>query len=136
MDFCKMKQKMDELRAQLRRTAEKFFKDNSRAIFDKYPNLASFSWNQYTPYFNDGEPCEFSADYEHLTINGMDSCDNRRLLENPDVHMECPCGRKYDETCEFCSKDGSKLDRVVKNGLPNFDQTEKDIVSFFGVLRR
>lgn len=27
-------------------------------------HLARFSWVQYTPYFNDGEPCEFGVDEE------------------------------------------------------------------------
>jgi hypothetical protein len=25
------------------------------------PTIIEFGWRQYTPYFNDGEPCEFSA---------------------------------------------------------------------------
>ncbi len=30
-------------------------------IFEKYPNLEAFQWNQYTPYFADGDECIFSV---------------------------------------------------------------------------
>lgn len=32
-----------------------------QALLDD-PTIVEFGWSQYTPYFNDGEPCEFSAD--------------------------------------------------------------------------
>lgn len=30
-----------------------------KTFFEFYPEIAAVKWNQYTPYFNDGEPCEF-----------------------------------------------------------------------------
>lgn len=36
-------------------------KKEFKAVFDKYPELRAVTWSQYTPYFNDGEPCEFSV---------------------------------------------------------------------------
>lgn len=32
-----------------------------KAFFAKYPAITAIKWTQYTPYFNDGEPCEFST---------------------------------------------------------------------------
>ena len=48
---------------------EKSFYNNMSEAFDKeceqlfkeYPQLLSFSWTQYTPYFNDGDSCTFSV---------------------------------------------------------------------------
>jgi hypothetical protein len=31
------------------------------SVFEKYPNISSLKWTQFTPYWNDGEPCEFSV---------------------------------------------------------------------------
>ncbi|MET9959287.1 hypothetical protein ABZ128_09395 [Streptomyces sp. NPDC006326] len=31
-----------------------------QAVLDD-PTIVEFGWKQYTPYFNDGDPCEFSA---------------------------------------------------------------------------
>jgi len=42
-------------------------------LFRQAPNLKSYSWKQYTPYFNDGDSCEFSAHVEDGYINGYDS---------------------------------------------------------------
>jgi hypothetical protein len=37
------------------------FADLFKEVFEKYPEIKSFSWNQYTPYFNDGDECLFSV---------------------------------------------------------------------------
>lgn len=36
-------------------------------MFAKYPKLNSFGWVQYVPYFNDGDPCQFTIG--HAEIN-------------------------------------------------------------------
>ena len=43
-------------------------------IWDKFPKLESFAWTQYTPYFNDGDTCEFGVrnDEIDITYNGID----------------------------------------------------------------
>lgn len=32
-----------------------------KAFFTAHPEIGALKWTQYTPYFNDGEPCEFSV---------------------------------------------------------------------------
>lgn len=44
----------------------KELKEFSKSIFDRYPGLESFGWTQYTPYFNDGEPCVFQIHYAEI----------------------------------------------------------------------
>lgn len=44
-------------------------------VFDRYTDLQSFGWNQYTPYFNDGDECTFSANIDCLDINGVNYYD-------------------------------------------------------------
>lgn len=41
-----------------------------REIFDRYPNVESIGWRQYTPYWNDGAPCVFRANVEDPFVNG------------------------------------------------------------------
>jgi hypothetical protein len=43
-------------------------------IFKKYPKLNAFKFTAYTPYFNDGEACEFSVNdvYDVLTDDNED----------------------------------------------------------------
>jgi hypothetical protein len=40
-------------------------------LFKQAPNLKSFGWTQYTPYFNDGDTCEFSIHFDYPYINGV-----------------------------------------------------------------
>lgn len=42
-----------------------------RELFDNNPRLKSFSWKQYTPYFNDGDECTFDV-HDDIKINGLD----------------------------------------------------------------
>lgn len=44
---------------------EDALKEAFKEVFDKHPSLYSISWRQYTPYFNDGDPCYFRvSEYE------------------------------------------------------------------------
>jgi len=33
----------------------------AQAVFNAHPEINRIEWTQYTPYFNDGEPCTFSV---------------------------------------------------------------------------
>lgn len=48
------------------------FKEAIQDIFAKYPAIETIAWFQYTPYFNDGDACEFGVDTEPY-INGLNS---------------------------------------------------------------
>lgn len=56
-----LKEKMVELRKELLEQSKVSFKEISKVIFEKFPELKSFEWTQGTPSFNDGEPCEFGV---------------------------------------------------------------------------
>jgi hypothetical protein len=50
-----------------------------KEIFESAPKLKSFGWTQYTPYFNDGDTCEFGTNIDYLYINDCheDDLDNQ-----------------------------------------------------------
>lgn len=80
-----MSETTDRLRAQiaevveqLRATAHETLKEDLNKVFDKYgEKLQSFGWSQYTPGFNDGDPCYFTVgdDSEMIEINGKSTDD-------------------------------------------------------------
>ena len=57
--------KINELKNELVQQSYDIFTDLQKEIFTKYPELESFGWSQYTPYFNDGDTCIFSANDVH-----------------------------------------------------------------------
>lgn len=58
----------------LKEEIEKLEKFNLDVFFDKLSKMGvvKFHWKQYSPYFNDGEACEFSVHDEPLDIEFED----------------------------------------------------------------
>ena len=72
-----MKEEMQKIRAERESLSQKIhamagvvFAEEAKILFEAHPKLESFSWTQYTPYFNDGESCEFSAHTDYVFLNG------------------------------------------------------------------
>lgn len=50
-----------ELQRKFQDQAQGLFKEITKEFFDKNPGITGVVWTQYTPYFNDGDTCEFSV---------------------------------------------------------------------------
>jgi len=112
-----LKSKHAELKTQILEESKAFFKSESAHLFQSNPSLESFSWKQYTPYFNDGEECVFSANTDYVRINDVEDSEwaSRKTLfggkENKD----------YDPVI-------SEIYPQVKEFLKNFDdETMKEM---------
>lgn len=68
-------QKLEEARAKTIAESKSVFKEAVKELFDENPTLESFGWNQYTPYFNDGDTCEFGVNTYSPDINGISGDD-------------------------------------------------------------
>lgn len=67
----KSKQKqVNSLKSEIQKESSTIFDEYCKFLFETHPRLKSFGWNQYTPYFNDGSTCVFSANTDYLKING------------------------------------------------------------------
>ena len=76
--FAILKEKQEEIKKMKKEMVEasnKIFTELTKSIFEEHPKVKSFGWNQYTPYFNDGDTCYFSANVDYIYING-DSVDD------------------------------------------------------------
>ena len=56
-EYLKLKQ---ELLNRMSAEGEAYVKELVTSIFDSAPEISIIGWEAYAPYFNDGEPCEFS----------------------------------------------------------------------------
>src|ERR1044072_5669755 len=62
---------MEKLAEQTQQIAQEVFNSGAKAVFADNPIIESFAWTQYTPYFNDGEPCIFSVKRDYnIYVNG------------------------------------------------------------------
>jgi hypothetical protein len=84
---------------ELREASKEAFKEGMRHFFEQYPFVAMVAWTQYTPWFNDGDPCEFGVHdftfHTHKDVNGDDE-------EGGD--SEAYYERYYEDGPEFASK--------------------------------
>lgn len=59
MKYLELKSVLDETKKKMAECFKDYLKEGFGAIFEKYPKLKSLRWEQYAPYFNDGDACIF-----------------------------------------------------------------------------
>lgn len=74
--YKEVRTKIQELQAEKTILVKQIFTEAAKQLFNKWPQLKSFSWSQYTPYFNDGDTCVFSINHFEPEINGVDYFDS------------------------------------------------------------
>ena len=87
--FAVLREKQEEikkLKKEMLEASNKIFTDLTKTIFEDHPKVKSFGWNQYTPYFNDGDTCYFGVHIDEPNINGENGYDlkgiNKKIIKN------------------------------------------------------
>lgn len=93
MSLKNLTEKMNALQEQIKAEARKLLQKEFEGFFDKHPNVLGFTWTQYTPYFNDGEPCEFSR-HEFRVV--FDTEKGRQAVEEGDLDPEAEDNDIYE----------------------------------------
>ncbi len=55
------------LRTKFQSEAQTMFKESLKDFFELNPGVNAIRWTQYTPYFNDGDPCIFHVNDVYFT---------------------------------------------------------------------
>lgn len=98
-----------------------------QALLDD-PSIAWFGWRQYTPYFNDGEPCEFNV-HGALAVM-LDDAE----LDPPAVTGCQKCGEQVDANVQqYCPKCGRSVP-TLEDIRDELMDTLYDGVEYSGVL--
>lgn len=66
-EFKQMKAEFEELVAT---SGKAMLVAGFKSLFDQFPYLLAVRWTQYTPYFNDGEPCVFGVNSVYYKLEG------------------------------------------------------------------
>lgn len=80
-ELTALKEAYDE---KLANEGEDAVKELFKEFFDKYPRAEAISWRQYTPYFNDGDPCYFSVHEMTLEMNAGEDTEEDESEEEPE----------------------------------------------------
>jgi len=115
-ELKKMNAEIEALKKQHLERSKGMFSEVANKLFEKHTVLESFGWRQYTPYFNDGDECTFSAHTSEPNMNGMDSYDDELYCK---VNSQNWKGEKYEQ---FDPALGAAYDDV-KEFLANVDDS-------------
>jgi hypothetical protein len=69
------------LQRKFQEQAQAMFKEITKEFFDKNPGITGVVWTQYTPYFNDGDTCEFGVNEPTFTNAPVDEMSEVRWGE-------------------------------------------------------
>ena len=116
-DIAKSKEEINSIKKELSKKIQDNFHGLAKELFNIYPELTSIGWEQYTPYFNDGEECTFRSHHDDPNINGVD-CYGDRDLDEGAIDIMKNCKETY--------RDSSTEWKDVPN--PEFDPYYKEIV--------
>lgn len=110
--FTDLKKKIADAQKDLQVAAQVFFKELSVELFNENPTLVEFSWSQYTPYWNDGEPCTFSANtsYPSVTISAEDG----NKVKYDENMGEMVIFDKEDDEIEYAEEDHDKYEKEIE----------------------
>lgn len=67
--YSELRSKIVAARKQMEETAKGLFNEMADDLFKENSALESFSWTQYTPYFNDGDECVFRCQGDYPTVS-------------------------------------------------------------------
>lgn len=127
--LSQMSEMVTKMNEELKANFAEALKAEAEVLFAKWPKLENFSWTQYTPYFNDGEPCEFSinSDYHKYTYDGEE------FTEYGDVSATTYCeeGRKKSEWNVILSPEGAEKFESVEQ----VEELECDLNAFISELQ-
>lgn len=108
-NFDALNEKLAEMQKKFTEEGSLLFEEITKQFFEEYPELHSFSWTQYTPYFNDGDECTFGV-HEISKINGFSEYGD-------------------DEEDEQVSSTGEPLHNILENHSYNGKNKETKIVN-------
>jgi hypothetical protein len=61
MPIAELRQVLREAKEKVKVEAMDAFKAEFKSAFESNPDVKAMRWNQYTPYFNDGDECVFGV---------------------------------------------------------------------------
>ena len=100
-----LSKQMEDLEKEMQNKGSEFFEKGIAKLLGEFPDLKKISWNQYTPYFNDGDECIFRVRDYSLTINGYGEDDEDFDDEDLDENGKAPDEPEWITAChKKCAK--------------------------------
>lgn len=84
--LTELRKETEELRKTLKKDRNKILFELLNPLFEKHPEVEAISWYQYTPSFNDGDPCSFGSyhNYPKIKLRGGPDLDLLHVEDDED----------------------------------------------------
>ena len=130
--ISKTKKDIQKLESKLLKDTRLLFDKSIKEIFDNNEKLTSFAWTQYTPGWNDGDPCLFSANTEYVYLNGAEEAYGFWEVENlyKNVLNKNKVIKKLKEENENISKDQKWQIESNERKIKEIEETSVDDVEW------
>lgn len=102
---------IESLRQQATNAGKVYFTERSQDIFRDFPEIESFSWTQYTPYWCDGDVCEFSVNSDYFDAKTVDG----EVWDDVSSYYEHPKDSRYYRPKERQDELGDALSNMVSS---------------------
>jgi hypothetical protein len=84
-NFKQLNKEIEKAMAQMKSDSRSLVKRAAQELFQAAPEIDFVFWTQYTPYFNDGEPCSFSVNGIYYVLVGEEEdCEGSYLYTQED----------------------------------------------------
>jgi hypothetical protein len=117
MSIEKLKKLKADYRELVEREGKAILKGVLDQFFTKFPNVDSIRWEQYTPYFNDGDACTFSVNEPYVRLKGTsENCEDG---DNEDRYHSYwsirESNKELSEELELLSNELQELEEVLEH---------------------
>ena len=120
MNIKEFKEKQKELEEVAKTSGKTLLTEMFKDLFDNCPELEEVRWYQYTPYINDGEPCEFSVGDMGLKFSSTknesdedeEDFDEERVYDFVEEYGFWNAPKQYKEFCSVVAKSTGELEKL------------------------
>ena len=82
--LSKLAERLQSIKQEVQDTAKQALTEELKVFFDDFPEVEAVAWKQYTPGFNDGEPCVHSMDDVRLYSKAVFEDQDFDLSDDPE----------------------------------------------------
>ena len=125
----------NEYLSKIRTDGKALLEEEFKKVFETFPQIEKICWTQYTPYFMDGDPCEFSVNDIGFYLSAKPiSANHIHIGYDSDVsEYEWEHGKKWDGPAHEIVQNASEEElNVVRNLLTGIRANEELMEYAFG----
>lgn len=104
----------EEYQRKIREAGAKALEEAASEVFAAHKEINRIEWTQYTPYFNDGEPCEFGV-YEVYFLGNAGEDEEVSWAEEREDNIEVSTG--WGDNRKVLLKKADKFTTLIESNV-------------------